>query len=108
MLFAIPKQKKSFVDGLILQIMTFHSYEDVKIVLFTNEKNAPYWEALKVAPHTWSNDKSARFFATNLEIKEFGQQSRVTSTIIQGKDGKGNNLNVGFCSMLLKESELKI
>ena len=59
--------KRQFVNGLILQMLTYHSYEDLKIVVFTNEKNAPYWEALKVAPHTWSNDKSARFFATNLD-----------------------------------------
>ena len=52
-------------------MLAYHSYEDLKIVVFTNEKNAPYWEALKVAPHTWSNDKQIRYFATNLdEAKE--------------------------------------
>lgn len=63
--------KRSFVDGLILQILAYHSFEDLKIVVFTNEKNAPYWEYLKVAPHVWSNDKSIRYFATNIdEAKE--------------------------------------
>lgn len=59
------KQKKSFIDGLLLQIMTFHSYEDVKIVLFTNEKNAGRWDYLKVLPHCWDNSKKIRYFATN-------------------------------------------
>ncbi len=59
------KQKKSFVDGLLLQIMAFHSYEDVKIVLFTNEKNASRWDYLKVLPHCWDNLKNVRYFATN-------------------------------------------
>lgn len=63
--------KRAFVDGLILQILAYHSFEDLKVVVFTNEKNAPYWEYLKVAPHIWSNNKAIRYFATNIdEAKE--------------------------------------
>ena len=63
--------KRQFIEGLILQMLAYHSYEDLKLVVFTNEKNSSYWEYLKVAPHTWSNDKSTRYFATNLdEAKE--------------------------------------
>ncbi len=63
--------KRQFVEGLLLQMLAYHSYEDLKLVVFTNEKNAQYWEYLKVAPHAWSNDKSTRYFATNLdEAKE--------------------------------------
>ena len=32
------KQKNYFIDGLALQLMALHSYEDLKIVIFTNEK----------------------------------------------------------------------
>ena len=59
--------KKQFVEGLLLQIITFHSFEDLKIVLFTNEQNESNWEFLKVAPHCWNNNKSFRYFATNLD-----------------------------------------
>ena len=59
--------KKEFIEGLILQMITFHSYEDLKIVLFTNEQNASNWEYLKVAPHNWNNNKTMRYFATNLD-----------------------------------------
>ena len=63
--------KKQFIDGLILQIITYHSYEDLKIVLFTNDKNDSNWEYLKVAPHCWNNEKTFRYFANNLdEAKE--------------------------------------
>jgi len=63
--------KKEFLEGLILQMVTYHSYEDLKIVVLTNEQNARNWEYLKIAPHCWSNDKSMRYFATNLdEAKE--------------------------------------
>lgn len=30
---------KKFIDGLLLKIMTFHSYDDLKIVLLTNKNN---------------------------------------------------------------------
>jgi len=59
------KQKNYFVDGLILQLMTFHSYEDLKIVVFTNEKNDNRWNYLKAAPHCWNNTRTTRYFSTN-------------------------------------------
>lgn len=63
--------KKQFIEGLMLQMLTYHSYEDLKIVVLTNEQNASNWEYIKVAPHNWSNNKKHRFFATNLdEAKE--------------------------------------
>ena len=63
--------KQSFIEGLILQMITYHSYEDLKIVLLTNEKNSSKWEYLKICPHCWSNDRTIRYYATNLdEAKE--------------------------------------
>ncbi len=59
--------KRQFIEGLILQMLAYHSYEDLKIVVFTNEKNSSYWEYLKIAPHSWSNDHSVRYYATNLD-----------------------------------------
>ena len=59
--------KKGFIQGLILQVLAYHSYEDLKIVILTNEQNSSDWEYLKIAPHNWSNDKELRFFAANLD-----------------------------------------
>ena len=42
------KQKQKFIEGLILQMVAFHSYEDLKIVLFTNQKNSTMWDYLKI------------------------------------------------------------
>ena len=65
------KNKQQFLEGLLLQIITYHSYEDLKIVVLTNEQNASKWDYLKIAPHCWSDDKTVRYFATNLdEAKE--------------------------------------
>ena len=65
------QNKQQFLEGLLLQVITYHSYEDLKIVVLTNEQNASKWEYLKIAPHNWSDDKTVRYFATNLdEAKE--------------------------------------
>ncbi len=70
-IIGIANNKQLFIEGLILQMITYHSYEDLKIVIFTNEKNISNWDYIKVSPHNWSNDKSIRYFATNLdEAKE--------------------------------------
>ena len=81
--------KQQFIEGLILQMITYHSYEDLKIVLLTNEKNESLWNYLKILPHCWSNDKSVRYFATNLdEAKEI---SLVLEQEIQSRKYKDNN-----------------
>ena len=60
-------ETKEFIKQLLLQIITFHSYEDVKLVFFVDEKHSADWEFAKILPHVWSNDKQLRFFATNYE-----------------------------------------
>ena len=59
--------KDTYIDNIILQLVTLHSAADLKIVIFTDEKNAARWDYMKHMPHCWSADKSTRFFATNQE-----------------------------------------
>lgn len=61
------------LDNIFLQIMTFHSYADLKIIVYTTEANAYRWEYLKILPHCWNNQHSVRYFATNIE--EFNEIS---------------------------------
>lgn len=56
---------KKFMDNVFLQIMTFHSYTDLKIVVFTKEPEK--WDYLKIIPHCWDNQKVVRYFATTVE-----------------------------------------
>lgn len=60
-----PNLVKEFMDCVFLQILTFHSYSDLKIVTYTKEPSK--WEYLKIAPHCWNNKKSVRYFATSVE-----------------------------------------
>ncbi len=56
-----------FMNNLLLQMIAFHSYDNLKFVIFTNKKKAKNWEYLKESPYCFSNDKFIRFFATNTE-----------------------------------------
>ncbi|MEE3344110.1 MAG: type VII secretion protein EssC [Bacilli bacterium] len=57
----------TFVNNILLQFLTFYSYEDLKIVVFTNENNYGNWEYLKYTNHNFSNDKSIRFFSSTVD-----------------------------------------
>ncbi len=57
----------SFINNVFLQMMAYHSYDNLKIVVFTNNKNKKRWDYLKESPYAFSNDKYIRFFATNTE-----------------------------------------
>ncbi len=53
-----------FLETLILQMITYHSYEDLKLVVLTTEENMGYFEYLKLTPFVWNNQKTFRFFGT--------------------------------------------
>jgi len=59
--------KYNYINSLILQLVSLHSGKDLKIVILTDEKNKSKWEYAKFLPHCWSDDKSTRFFATNVD-----------------------------------------
>ena len=59
-----------YVQNLIIQFVTFHSYEDLKIVCLLKKENDPKREYLKLCPHLWSNDKKIRFYATEYSEME--------------------------------------
>ena len=54
-----------YVRRLLIQIQAFHSYDDLKIIILTDDEHENEWNYLKLDPHLFSDDKSIRFFATN-------------------------------------------
>ena len=56
-----------FTNNIILQLITFYSYEDLKIIVFTNEDNKSNWNYIKYLNHNFTNDKRLRFFASTVE-----------------------------------------
>lgn len=92
---------KEYLKQLILQIVTFHSYDDLKIAMFTNEKNKDDYSYLKMLPHSFSNDKEIRFFGTNNdEDKEIIYQlERIYNNRkeqFQNKDAKLEDIDTAY------------
>jgi len=61
----------TILNEVILNIISLHSYDEVKLVLIASPKQAHTFESFKNVPHIWSNDKKVRFFATNTDEVHF-------------------------------------
>ena len=59
-----------FINNILLQLLTFYSYDELKIVVFTDEKKNSYWDYIKYLNHNMTNDSSFRFFASTEENAE--------------------------------------
>ena len=82
-------KKKSFVftHNILLQLLTFYSYEDLKIVVFTNEENEEEWDYVRYLNHNFSNDKKFRFFATDTDSAKAVMD--YLSMVMQSRDNGG-------------------
>lgn len=58
---------RKYMRNIILQLITFHSYEDLKLVFLVDKKNSKDWEYVKMLPHVWDDFKQVRFFADNYD-----------------------------------------
>lgn len=59
------------MKALILQMVSLHSYDELKIILMCDKSDIKEWDFVRFIPHFWSDDKDIRFLATNQdEVKE--------------------------------------
>ncbi len=65
------KNIHTILNEIILNIISLHSYDEVKLVIVTTPKQAYSFNDFKNVPHIWSNDKKFRFFATTLDEVHF-------------------------------------
>lgn len=76
-----------FARGIVTQLAALHSYDDLKLVFLLDEGELEQWEFARWLPHTWSNDRSVRYFATTIE--EARELSLVLErTIAERREGK--------------------
>lgn len=75
---------------IITQIIANLSYTDAKIVFCYNgeKNNSYYWDFLKILPHTWSENRKFRYFATNKQEASdvFFEVSNILRTRSENKD----------------------
>ena len=72
-----------YMKNLIIQFITFHSYEDLKIVIFTNKEHSKEWEYLKMLPHLFDTSKQVRFFADDYD--DMNEISRVLNEELKNR-----------------------
>ncbi len=84
-----------FMKEILLQFVSFHSYEDLKLVFLLDEDYEEEWEYVKTIPHIWSDDKTIRYFAVDYEemkelssLMESDLQNRLTSEGSSSRDYK--------------------
>ncbi len=92
-LSAIMGEENKFygmVNNIILQLITFYSYDDIKLVVFTNEKKKKNWSYLEYLKHSFSNDMFIRFFSSNLDSAKVLNDYfyyEIQNRIAQAKEG---------------------
>ena len=59
------RKSYAFLNNILLQLLTFYSYEDLKIVVFTNDENKEKFEYIRYLNHNFNNERTFRFFASN-------------------------------------------
>lgn len=55
----------TIINELVLNIISLHPYDEVKLVFVVPPKEQLLIEGYKNVPHVWSDDKKIRYFATN-------------------------------------------
>lgn len=72
---------EKFLQNLVMQLITLHSYDELKLVFFMKEDKIKRWEHLKTLPHIWDNSKQIRFWADNYsdmqEISRYLEQELI-------------------------------
>ena len=79
---------EKFVTNLIIRIVTLHSYDEVKLAFFVDKQKMESFKFAKWLPHVWDNDKSIRFFASDMgEAKEVSAylEDRYAERLEKGK-----------------------
>ena len=62
---------KKLIDNMLFQLFTFHSYDELKVVILTNKDKEAEWQDYKICPYIWNDERTDRYFATNIdEIRE--------------------------------------
>lgn len=71
---AIVGQKKYryiLLNNILFQLLTFHSYDNLKIIVFSSKNKIYNFDKFRTLPHFFNNDKTIRFIADkNDEYKE--------------------------------------
>lgn len=55
--------KNKYIRNLLLQLITFQSYDELKLVFLLKDNKDNEWNFAKMLPHIWDNARKVRYFA---------------------------------------------
>ncbi len=83
-LFGAKAATDNLLKAMLLQMISLHSYDELKLILIVEAADVPNWDFVKYIPHFWDDEKSIRFFAeSDVEVKEL---SAYLETILLSRD----------------------
>ena len=91
--------KDSILKSIILQLVTYHAYSDLKLVLMVDDNSSEIWEKIKILPHMWSNSRDVRFYADNYDDMtkiSFYLEQVFMSRKYTDEDGKRTESNITY------------
>ncbi len=106
-----PEKSYNFVNNMILQLITFYSYEDLKLIVFTTEEKQKNWNYIKYLNHNFTNDKNLRFFASESEsiqaVSEFLNMETNNRMILASAENKNPNPKPYYLIIIDNYEEIK-
>lgn len=84
------KLLKSYMENIVLQLVTLHNYRDLKLVFLVRDESN--WEYAKVLPHVWDDTNEIRFFGSN--NSDIKQISQYLEEIFNERNGDGDTSNI--------------
>ena len=66
-IMGIEKKCYGLIYNILVQLMTFYCYDELKIIVFTDSEKAEKWDFLKYSNYCFDAKKTIRFFATNID-----------------------------------------
>ena len=84
------KLKYRYIQNILLQLVTFQSYDQLKFVFLLKDNVEGKWDFVKTLPHLWNTSKELRFFGDDKNsINEIVQsiEPEVNKRIKKKEDG---------------------
>lgn len=85
--YATHDRLLTYAKNLILQIVTLHGYDEVKLALIYDEQDAEQLSFVRWLPHTMNQERTARYIATNSD------EAKILSTTLDGIIKSRKSLN---------------
>ncbi|MFG6377074.1 MAG: type VII secretion protein EssC [Lachnospiraceae bacterium] len=95
---------RNFLKMLIIQMAALFGYDELKIVLITNENEEEEWNFIRVIPHFWNNERTVRYFASTADEKK-ELSAVLEKSIAERKDGCDRTENLPYYVILSTSRE---